>query len=125
MSAFPHNSVSQDTSADNFVLLSRNDVNLAAPLDLRLALVQVLNDLLDPGRANLRMREDPHKGFFAENIKEETLVSVEHALSVIAAGDAHRKVQNFLYHSNAGLQCRPKGCAMGALLVANIIYPMP
>ena len=52
----------------------------------------MLNDLLDPARANLKLREDPAKGFFVENIKEETLVSVEHALSVIAAGDAHRKV---------------------------------
>ena len=53
----------------------------------------MLNDLLDPARANLKLREDPSKGFFVENIKEETLVSVEHALSVIAAGDAHRKVK--------------------------------
>jgi len=54
---------------------------------------QVLNDLLDPARANLKLREDPAKGFFVENLKEETLVSVDHALSVITAGDAHRKVQ--------------------------------
>ena len=53
---------------------------------------QVLNDLLDPSRANLKLREDPAKGFFVENLKEETLVSVDHALSVIAAGEAHRKV---------------------------------
>lgn len=56
----------------------------------------MLNDLLDPARANLKLREDPSKGFFVENIKEETLVSVEHALSVIAAGDAHRKVSTSL-----------------------------
>ena len=73
-------------------------------LESRLTLAQVLNDLLDPGRANLRMREDPNKGFFAENIKEETLVSVEHALSVIAAGDAHRKV--LLTHAKALLRLR-------------------
>lgn len=52
----------------------------------------MLNDLLDPARANLKLREDPAKGFFVENLKEETLVSVDHALSVIAAGDGHRKV---------------------------------
>lgn len=56
----------------------------------------MLNDLLDPARANLKLREDPNKGFFVENIKEETLVSAEHALSVIAAGDAHRKVSLIL-----------------------------
>ena len=54
--------------------------------------MQVLNDLLDPSRANLRLREDAKRGFFAEGIKEETLVSKEHALSIIAAGDANRKV---------------------------------
>lgn len=53
-----------------------------------------MNDLLDPTRANLKLREDPAKGFFVEGIKEETLVSVEHALSVIAAGDANRKVSH-------------------------------
>ena len=54
--------------------------------------VQVVNDLLDPRRGNLKLREDPKRGFFIEGIKEETLVSAEHALSIIAAGDAHRKV---------------------------------
>ena len=57
--------------------------------------MQVLNDLLDPSRANLKLREDPKRGFYVEGIKEETLVSAEHALSVIATGVAHRKV-NFL-----------------------------
>lgn len=55
-------------------------------------MVQVLNDLLDPARANLKLREDPKRGFYVEGIKEETLVSAEHALSVIATGVAHRKV---------------------------------
>ncbi len=59
-------------------------------------MVQVLNDLLDPSRANLRLREDAKRGFFAEGIKEETLVSKEHALSIIAAGDANRKVRMML-----------------------------
>ena len=53
---------------------------------------QVLNDLLDPSRANLKLREDPKRGFYVEGIKEETLVSAEHALSIIAMGVAHRKV---------------------------------
>ena len=59
---------------------------------------QVLNDLLDPSRANLKLREDPKRGFYVEGIKEETLVSAEHALSVIATGVAHRKVRP-QYHS--------------------------
>lgn len=42
--------------------------------------MQVLNDLLDPSRTNLRLREDPRKGIYVEGIKEETLLSAEHAL---------------------------------------------
>lgn len=57
---------------------------------------QVLNDLLDPSRANLKLREDPKRGFYVQGIKEETLVSAEHALSVIATGVAHRKVWTHL-----------------------------
>ncbi len=53
---------------------------------------QVLNDLLNPAKTNLKLREDPRRGFYVEGITEETLLSCEHALSVIAAGDAHRKV---------------------------------
>ena len=56
------------------------------------SIAQVLNDLLDPSRANLKLREDPKRGFYVEGIKEETLVSAEHAWSVIATGVAHRKV---------------------------------
>ena len=56
----------------------------------------MINDLLDPTRGQLKLREDPSKGFFVEGIKEETLVSTEHALSLIAAGDANRKVRQNL-----------------------------
>lgn len=62
----------------------------------------MLNDLLDPSRANLKLREDPKRGFYVEGIKEETLVSAEHALSVIATGVAHRKVAN---SCSAGVEC--------------------
>ncbi|KAK9821387.1 hypothetical protein WJX74_007412 [Apatococcus lobatus] len=72
---------------------------------LRLSMMEiyneVLNDLLDPSRANLRLREDAKRGFFAEGIKEETLVSKEHALSIIAAGDANRKVGATAYNEGS------------------------
>ena len=57
----------------------------------------MLNDLLDPSGANLKLRENPKRGFYVEGIKEETLVSAEHALSIIATGVAHRKVSPRLY----------------------------
>ncbi|KAK9846023.1 hypothetical protein WJX81_008630 [Elliptochloris bilobata] len=65
---------------------------------LRLSMMEihneVVNDLLDDTRTNLRMREDPTRGgrgFYAEGLTEVTLVGAEHALSCIAAGDAQRK----------------------------------
>ena len=58
--------------------------------------LQVLNDLLDPARTNLKLREDARRGVVAgvnvEGIREETLVSAEHALQVIAQGNEQRKV---------------------------------
>ncbi|KAG9459852.1 hypothetical protein H6P81_004360 [Aristolochia fimbriata] len=52
---------------------------------------EVVNDLLDPTGQNLRIRED-NQGTFVEGIKEEIVLSPAHALSLIAAGEAHRHV---------------------------------
>ena len=52
----------------------------------------MLNDLLDPARTNLKLRDEGRRGTMVEGIREETLVSVEHALQVIAAGNEQRKV---------------------------------
>jgi hypothetical protein len=53
----------------------------------------VLNDLLDPSRTNLKLREDTRRGqaVHVEGIREENLVSAEHARAVIAAGNEARK----------------------------------
>nr|XP_043609488.1 kinesin-like protein KIN-7K, chloroplastic isoform X2 [Erigeron canadensis] len=52
---------------------------------------EVVNDLLNPGGQNLRIREDS-QGAFVEGIKEEVVLSPAHALSLIAAGEEHRHV---------------------------------
>lgn len=54
---------------------------------------EVLNDLLDPTRTNLKLREDTRRGggIHVDGIHEETLVSADHALGVIAMGAEHRK----------------------------------
>ncbi|PAN25259.1 hypothetical protein PAHAL_4G287300 [Panicum hallii] len=52
---------------------------------------EVVNDLLNPSRQNLRIREDL-QGTFVEGIKEEVVLSPAHALSLIAAGEEHRHV---------------------------------
>ncbi|KDD73431.1 kinesin, partial [Helicosporidium sp. ATCC 50920] len=53
---------------------------------------EVLNDLLDPSRSNLKLREDPKRGgVLAEGILEEPLTNVHQALAVIARGNENRK----------------------------------
>ncbi|KAK9156618.1 hypothetical protein Scep_003192 [Stephania cephalantha] len=52
---------------------------------------EVVNDLLNPAGQNLRIRED-FQGTFVEGVKEEVVLSPAHALSLIAAGEAHRHV---------------------------------
>ncbi|XP_052201569.1 kinesin-like protein KIN-7C, mitochondrial [Diospyros lotus] len=52
---------------------------------------EVINDLLDPTGQNLRVREDA-QGTYVEGIKEEVVLSLAHALSLIASGEAHRHV---------------------------------
>ncbi|CAK9259107.1 unnamed protein product [Sphagnum jensenii] len=53
---------------------------------------EVINDLLNPIGQNLRIREDGQHGTYVEGIKEEVVLSPAHALSLIAAGEAHRHV---------------------------------
>ncbi|KAK4742170.1 hypothetical protein SAY87_000171 [Trapa incisa] len=52
---------------------------------------EVINDLLDPTRQNLKIREDA-EGTYVEGIKEEVVLSPAHVLSLIAAGEEHRHV---------------------------------
>lgn len=56
-----------------------------------LTFIQELRDLLDPTR-HLKLREDPKQGFFVEGGKEETVVSLEHALAVVHVGQHYRTV---------------------------------
>lgn len=62
---------------------------------LRLSMMEiyneVLNDLLDPSRTNLKLREDPKRGILVDGICEEAIVSTEHALQVIHRGNENRK----------------------------------
>lgn len=52
---------------------------------------EIVNDLLDPGNTNLRLREDPRRGVYVEGVREERLSSADHALHVVAMGNEHRK----------------------------------
>jgi len=52
---------------------------------------EIVNDLLDPGNTNLRLREEPKRGVYVEGVREERLASADHALHVVATGNEHRK----------------------------------
>jgi centromeric protein E len=55
---------------------------------------EMVNDLLSPGSRNLRVHEDPRRGVFVGGLKEHIITSVEHALHLLAAGEAHRHVSS-------------------------------
>lgn len=62
-------------------------------------LLQVLNDLLDPGRMNLKLREDARAGIIAvDGLHEEVVRTAEEALEGIAMGDHNRKVWTLWLH---------------------------
>lgn len=60
---------------------------------------EVINDLLDANNTNLKLREDKRTASLViDGLQEEIVTSADHALSVIAAGDAQRKVGNTSYN---------------------------
>ncbi|CAD7702378.1 unnamed protein product [Ostreobium quekettii] len=80
---------------------------------LRLSMMEiyneVLNDLLDPTRTNLKIRTNSTKGIHVEGLKEEVVLSCEHALSLIATGEANRKVASTAFNegsSRSHILCR-------------------
>jgi len=72
---------------------------------LRLSMMEIyneiLNDLLDPTRTNLKIRVNGTKGIHVEGLKEEVVLSAEHALSLIAAGEANRKVGSTAFNEDS------------------------
>lgn len=75
---------------------------------LRLSMVEIYNevisDLLDPSRTNLKIREEHAKGIYAEGAVEEVVTSASHALALIEQGDSQRKVGYYSkLHSNRSI----------------------
>jgi centromeric protein E len=72
---------------------------------LRLSYVEiyneVVNDLLDPARQNLRVVEDPLRGQIVEGAREELLMSSQQALALVAQGEEHRKVGATAYNQRS------------------------
>ena len=54
--------------------------------------VQELNDLLDPRRRNLKVREDRTRGVHVDGLTEVVIETSEHALCLIQDGIRNRQV---------------------------------
>lgn len=80
-----------------------NEVSLAHFYDLSYTclFLQVLNDLFDPSKTNLKVREQKGKGIQVEGLTEVVLESADHALNLIETGNANRRVYSPLFNANS------------------------
>ncbi|GFR46117.1 hypothetical protein Agub_g7606, partial [Astrephomene gubernaculifera] len=63
---------------------------------------EILNDLLDPSRANLKVREDARSGLVVvEGLTEQPVASAEQALELIHRGDHNRKVSATAFNEDS------------------------
>eukprot|EP00873_Tetraselmis_striata_P013296 jgi/Tetstr1/433560/TSEL_022827.t1 len=62
---------------------------------------EVVHDLLDPSRQHLRVVEDRARGHVVDGAHEEVLLDSEHALLLVAKGEAHRKVSATAYNQRS------------------------
>ncbi|EFJ45753.1 CENPE type kinesin-like protein, partial [Volvox carteri f. nagariensis] len=63
---------------------------------------EVLNDLLDPTRTNLKVREDSRSGLvLVDGLLEQVVTTAEQALDLIARGDHNRKVSATAFNEDS------------------------
>ncbi|GIL60877.1 hypothetical protein Vafri_15714 [Volvox africanus] len=63
---------------------------------------EVLNDLLEPARANLKVREDSRSGLvLVEGLLEQVVITADQALELIARGDHNRKVSATAFNEDS------------------------
>eukprot|EP00798_Chlamydomonas_sp_ICE-L_P030099 gene30099-35065_t len=62
---------------------------------------EVLNDLLDPSRTNLKVREDSHHGVAVDGLSEEVVATAEQALTWILSGEANRQTSCTAYNEDS------------------------
>ena len=48
---------------------------------------EVIRDLLDPAKSNLRVRESPQKGVYVDGLTQEFVSTEEEVLAVLKIGD--------------------------------------
>ncbi|EGC38883.1 hypothetical protein DICPUDRAFT_96759 [Dictyostelium purpureum] len=59
---------------------------------------EVINDLLAPENINLKTYENSTQGIYVGGLKEEIVLSLDHVISLISAGEAHRHVGSTSYN---------------------------
>ncbi|GIL69307.1 hypothetical protein Vretimale_13434 [Volvox reticuliferus] len=63
---------------------------------------EVLNDLLEPARTNLKVREDSRSGLvLVEGLLEQVVTTADQALELIARGDHNRKVSATAFNEDS------------------------
>ncbi|KYQ93734.1 kinesin family member 11 [Tieghemostelium lacteum] len=62
---------------------------------------EIINDLLAPENINLKVHEHPTTGIYVGNLKEEIVLSLDHVMSLISAGEAYRHVGTTNYNDQS------------------------
>eukprot|EP00123_Amoebidium_parasiticum_P012425 comp21342_c0_seq1/m.29273 comp21342_c0_seq1/g.29273 ORF comp21342_c0_seq1/g.29273 comp21342_c0_seq1/m.29273 type:complete len:582 (-) comp21342_c0_seq1:108-1853(-) len=60
---------------------------------------EVVNDLLAPENTNLKIHEDKLRGVYVQGLKEQVVMSLEQVMTLLASGEAHRKVGRTNYNA--------------------------
>lgn len=60
-----------------------------------------VNDLIDSGNTNLRIREDPTEGYYVAGLKSQKVTSIEDVMKVIALGERSRHYRQTDVHEHS------------------------
>lgn len=60
-----------------------------------------VNDLMDSGNTNLKIREDPTEGYYVSGLKTVRVCSIEDVLKVIAVGERSRHYRQTDVHDHS------------------------
>ena len=83
---------------------------------------EVICDLLDPSKVNLKVREHPHRGVYVDHLTEEAVATEADIGTLLRIGDEHQHV------SSTGMNSVSSACALGtdcADCGPRRIYPPP
>ncbi|CAG9335929.1 unnamed protein product [Blepharisma stoltei] len=62
---------------------------------------EIINDLLDPGSINLRIREDPTEGYFVSGLKQLVVRNPKEAVEILEFGEKQRRYRATNIHEHS------------------------